>query len=321
MMRQNGVWATGGPGARAIDLVSIAQAIVAVECLSFRRAAKVLEVRQSVLSRRVRALEDALGVSLFERYRTGVRVTAAGARFLDEAQGALLKLEAAIKSAGAAGRGSTGRLRLGILSLMAAGFLREVILNYQDRDPGVTIEVREGSSGEHIACVREGQIDVAFAVGTPDVPDCGVAPLWTERLFIALPKGHILCARNKIEWLALRGEPFIVCQSERGRAIHDNVIKRLAEAGDPPNIRRLDVARETLMHLVALRQGISVVSESAVATSFPDVEFRPLTGNSDVLSFSAVWAHTNDNPAFRRFLSLARAFAKDQSRQPCGGSE
>jgi DNA-binding transcriptional LysR family regulator len=320
-MRQKGVWAAGGPGARAIDLVSIAQAIVAVECLSFRLAAKVLEVRQSVLSRRVRALEDALGVSLFERHRTGVRVTAAGARFLDEAQGALRKLEAAIKSAGAAGRGSTGRLRLGILSLMAAGFLREVIRNYQDRDPGVTIEVREGSSGEHIACVREGQIDVAFVVGTPDVPDCGVAPLWTERLFIALPKEHILCARNKIEWPALRGESFIVSQSERGRAIHDNIIKRLAEAGDPPNIRRLDVARETLMHLVALRQGISVVSESAVATSFPDVEFRPLTGNSDVLCFSAVWAHTNDNPAFRRFLSLARALAKDRSRQPCGGSE
>src|SRR5262249_40634149 len=202
------------------------------------------------LSRRVRALEDALGVSLFERHRSGVRVTAAGARFLDEAQGALLKLEAAVKVAGAAGRGSTGRLRLGILSLMAAGFLREVIRNYQDRDPSVTIEVREGSSGEHIACVREGEIDVAFVVGTTDVPDCEVTLLWTERLFIAFPKGHILCARNQIEWPALRGEPFIVCQSERGRAIHDNVIKRLAEAGDPPTSRRLDVPGEALRQLV-----------------------------------------------------------------------
>ena len=45
------------------------------------RAAKFLGVQQSTVSRRVRALEDVRGVSLFEGHRTGVRVTNAEARY------------------------------------------------------------------------------------------------------------------------------------------------------------------------------------------------------------------------------------------------
>ena len=87
----------------------------------------MLGIRQSAVSRHVRALEDHLGVSLFERYRTGVRVTNAGARFLQQAREALAQLDQASKLAGAAGRGAAGQLRIGIVSSMGAGFLRELI--------------------------------------------------------------------------------------------------------------------------------------------------------------------------------------------------
>jgi DNA-binding transcriptional LysR family regulator len=80
-------------GPQALDLVSIALALLVAECLSFRRAARMLGVRQSAVSRRVRVLEDLVGVSLFERHHGGVRVTAAGARFLDQARDALLQLD------------------------------------------------------------------------------------------------------------------------------------------------------------------------------------------------------------------------------------
>jgi DNA-binding transcriptional LysR family regulator len=75
-----------------INLDSIAQALLVAEHLSFSRAAQVLGVRQSAVSRRVRALEDMLGVSLFERDSTGVRLTDAGRRFLDKSRPALAEL-------------------------------------------------------------------------------------------------------------------------------------------------------------------------------------------------------------------------------------
>jgi len=51
-----------------VDLISIAQALLVAECLSFRGAAKMFGTRHSVVGRRIRALEDRLGVSLFERH-------------------------------------------------------------------------------------------------------------------------------------------------------------------------------------------------------------------------------------------------------------
>ena len=52
---------------RGIDLVSVVQALVVAEYLSFSAAASALGVRQSGVSKRIRLLEENLGVTLFER--------------------------------------------------------------------------------------------------------------------------------------------------------------------------------------------------------------------------------------------------------------
>src|ERR1700726_1714030 len=92
----------GNSGLLTIDLVSVTQGLVVAECLSFRRAARVLGTQQSAISRRVRALEDVLGVSLFERNPAGVRPTTAGAQFFEQARDGLRQLYDAIKTAGVA---------------------------------------------------------------------------------------------------------------------------------------------------------------------------------------------------------------------------
>jgi hypothetical protein len=76
-------------------------------------------------------------------------------------------------------------------------------------------------------------------------------------------------------------------------------------------VQRFDVGRETSMHLVALGMGVSLTSEATIANSFPEVEFRPLAGSTDVVSFSGIWSPKNDNPALRRFLSLATRPSKE----------
>jgi DNA-binding transcriptional LysR family regulator len=123
----------------ALTLVSVTQALLVGEYLSFRRVATVLGVRQSAVSRRVRELEDELGVSLFERHHAGVRITNAGVRFLQEARAALLQLDQAVKTATAAGGGKIGRLSVGILSSIATGYLRELIQVYRSRHPGADV--------------------------------------------------------------------------------------------------------------------------------------------------------------------------------------
>ena len=120
-----------------IDLVSVTQALLVAEHLSFSRAAQVLGVRQSAVSRRVRALEDKLGVSLFERDSTGVRLTEAGRRFLERTRPALSEIDHAMKAAASAGRGAEGVIRIGILASVSGGFLRNL-----PKRPGMVRNIR-----------------------------------------------------------------------------------------------------------------------------------------------------------------------------------
>lgn len=301
-----------GPRSPAINPVSVAEALLVAEHRSFRRAAAVLGVRQSGVSRRVRALEDELGVSLFERHHAGVRITNAGAHFFQEAREALVQLDHAVKAAAAAGSGSLGRLSIGILSSIGTGYLRELIHMYCTRHPDIAVQILEDASEQHIALIRRRHLDVAFIMDTTDVMGCDVATLWSERIFVALPEAHALRGRGKIEWHDLYEEHLIVRQSERNSTLCSRLTKHLTDRDHVPSVRKLDVGRETLMHLVALGLGVGLTSEATIATPFPNVIFRPIAGDDELLQFCAVWLPHNDNPALRRFLSLARTMAKEK---------
>jgi DNA-binding transcriptional LysR family regulator len=297
----------------AVDPISIGWALIIAEQRSFRGAARKLGIRHASVSRRLRELEDSLGVSLFERSHSGLKLTNAGTGFFQEAREAFQQLQRATKMAAEAGQGSTGRLRIGIQPSMGAGFLRELLQAYAERHPRVTIEIVEGApAAKHVSRVKKGRLDVAFVADTADAADCEIVPLWSERLFVVLPQGHRLGERTAVDWGALRNERFIIRQAKCDPALCERVIKHLGDPARKLVIQKLSVGRETLMHLVAMGRGLTITSEASVATSYPKVIFRPISGGDDTVQFSAVWSAGNDNPARRRFLSLARTRAKQR---------
>ncbi len=292
-----------------VNLASISQALVVAEHLSFSRAARVLGVRQSAVSRRVRALENELGVSLFERAVNGVRLTDAGRRFLERSRSVLAEIDYAVKGAGNAGCGAEGSIRIGILGSLSGGFPRALVRAYRERHPAIVIDVVEGSTGEHLADLGEHGLDIAFIPGTILAPHCDTAVLRQSWVFAVLPESHRLANEERLAWKALKDERFIVGRDATGQSIHDCIVHRLADFGGTPAVERYEVGRETLMHLVALGFGISLIGDTGIATRYPEVVFRPLEGAADVLPYSAVWLPGNDNPALRRLLSLARLLA------------
>jgi DNA-binding transcriptional LysR family regulator len=300
-----------------VNLTSIRWVLAVADHLSFRGAARELGFGQRAVSRRVRALEDALGVSLFERSHWGLRLTNAGTRFIQETREALHSLELASRAAAEAGRGGTGYLKIGIQPSIGAGFLRELLRMYSARHPGVEIKLREGTPpADHVSLVRQRLLDVAFVADTTEAADCDTTSLWKERLFVALPEGHALAEKTLIDWTELRHEHFIIRQAKCEAELCERVVQRLADAGRSPAIEKLDVGRETIMHLVGIRQGVSITTESTLGMEYPDVVFRPICGGDEMIGFKAVWLMSNDNPALRRLISLAKARAKQNRREP-----
>lgn len=292
----------------ALDTSSIAQALLVAEHTSFRRAAGVLGLRPSVVSRRVRSLEDAIGVSLFERRSTGVRVTTAGTRFLNRARSALAELGLAVRTAGSAGRGSEGCLHIGVFASLASMFARDAIAAFASRHPNVEIDVAEGAPSGHLTTLRDQRLDVAFLAGAPSAPGLKAEFMWSERVTVALPEGHWLASEDSVRWKALCHERFLVSVAEPGPTAHDHVIQRLADLGHHPDVEAHAVGRETLVNLIGLGFGVSVLSKAASAVRCPGVVYRFI--QDDAVPFSAVWSPANSNPVRSRFISLAQAMTK-----------
>lgn len=292
----------------AFELRHLRYVVAAAEHHSFRRAANVIGVHQSAISRRIRDLEDEIGASLFTRHSGGVELTHAGQSFLDHARRGLRQIDRAAKLVDSHGCGKVGVVRIGIFSSLASGFIADLLQAYEHRHADVRLDFIEGAPSEHLSAIRHYKLDIAFLTAATAPLDCEGQHLWTERVFVVLPNTDALAIRTEIAWDDLRHRHFIVSQTDPGPEIHDYLVKHLARLGHHPSVEYCAVGRDNLMQLVSLGKGLTLTSEATTGTTFPGVVYRPLSG--EALPFCAIWSPKNDNPALRRLLSLARVMAR-----------
>ncbi len=301
-----------------IPLASLKQALAVAEHLNFRHAAVSLGVSQSTVSQRIKQLEGDLGILLFERRHRGVIITAAGRNFLDDIAAAIDQLEHAIMTAGMIARGEQGSLRVGLSTSIGAGFLAALLTEFRQSHPDIAFEHAEGQAREMIMQVRQELLDVAFVIGVPNAEDCHSRQLWIERLVVVLPKDHVLAAAQGVTWQDLASETFLVRHDGDGPQMQDYIIRRLAEWDYRPDIQRHGVQRDTLMHMIARGEGVTLAGEAAALVPVHGITFLPVTDEPEPIVFSAVWSPFNRSRPLRDLLDLARlrsreAAAKDQA--------
>jgi DNA-binding transcriptional LysR family regulator len=300
-------------GAGRIDISQIRYFLVAVEHLNYTRAALALGVSSSTLSRQIHRLEDNLGVSLFERHRNGIRLTAAGRRFHARAQQFMFELGRAIDSATRAGRAQVGDLNLGVAPSIVTGPLQRFLQLYRRLLPDVEIHCLEGEHASLILALREHRIDIA--VGYPDLDgNAGVRAtlLWHERLYVAVPDEHVFARDRFVRWEQFENQSSIT----RGWTVPPHAYKELARRLP----RSMDVTHhlvscETLLGLVAAGFGFAVVPASATVVAYPGVAFRPIKEPEAKVAVFAAWLDERDNPAKVKFVAELRAFADTGKRK------
>jgi DNA-binding transcriptional LysR family regulator len=294
-----------------MDLKDLNCFVAVAEACGFRRAAQQLNVEQSALSRRIRSLEEQLGVSLFERHRGGVRLTVAGGRFLHDVRIVFSHLEAALRTVRAAGHAGEGTLKIGVVASISSSFVNSLLRSYRVAHPTVSMEIVEGEPRAHVADVVGRALDLAFLTGTPQPQGCDAEQLWHEPILAALSSDDPRAAAGILQLSDMAEDQFIVSRSAPGPEIHDFIVQRLATLGFSPRIDHHRVAREGLMAMVGLGFGVTLISGAEAGVSYPHVAVVPLAG--EVLPFSAIWSPENDNPALRRLLSAARVQARKAS--------
>lgn len=295
-------------------MAALVQTLAVAEHLSFRRAAEALGTSQSSVSARIKALEEDLGITLFDRNTRGARLTDAGRRFVEQVHDAMGILDRAIKTAGMQASGEVGEIRIGVHALTAGCLLDRVLERFHREHPSVSLKIAEGTSRDAQIMVREGRIDIAFMAGTHEIPDLNSRVIWRDRLMVGLPALHRLAERQGVEWRQLATETFLVRQGGTGPQVHDLIVARSVGKWLTPTIQRVDVERSTLLSMIAAGHGISLFMEDSTVANTASVVFLPVSDEPETIPFSVVWSPRNRDAALLKLLTLATKMGHSRSK-------
>jgi len=136
-----------------------------------------------------------------------------------------------------------------------------------------------------------------------------VLPLWVERVMVALPAQHRLAAHEIVYWIELKNERFILSRCDPGPEIQDLLIAKLTAAGDRPLVDSHDVSRETILSMVGIGRGVSLLCEAITGATHAGVVYREVreANGSSWIGQSACWRNDNANPALLRFVDVLKA--------------
>jgi DNA-binding transcriptional LysR family regulator len=262
----------------SFDFRQLRYAIAAADHGSFYRAARILDAEQSTLSRAILKLERSIGTPIFERSRSGVKMTLAGNAFIPYARSMVVTADKMVGAMRAAGQGRLGGLVLGHNSSVSAGNLRATLLSWREAHPDVVIECVEADRSILLAGLDTGEIDIAILMGTHQHDGFRCEHLWNERMLIALAASHPLAEHHVVHWTDLRAGHFLLTEADPGPDFRDLLLGRVPQSGKPLGINLGRTSRETILSLLGAGQRMSVVSEGSIGISYPDVVYRPIHG-------------------------------------------
>lgn len=169
------------------------------------RAAERVHLSQPAVSAHIKALEDALGLTLFDRTPKGMTLTRDGERLLEKAERALAAHQALVDEAARIKGKLSGRLRLAAGSNSNHAAVGRLVTAFAERWPEVDVGLEHGTTLEILERLRAGTLDAGFCnLGSPPAADVTAIELGRFTIHVAAPAGH-----GPLDWKALESQTWI----------------------------------------------------------------------------------------------------------------
>lgn len=229
----------------------------------FTMAAEEICISQSYLSKQIKALEQELGVKLFDRNTRNIYLTAFGEEFvlfskkvIHEYDEMNLKLRVHIGL-------EKHKIIIGAVPVMNQYGIASLIAFYQKKFPLIHIELLQKKTKELIGLLDKGEIDVAFYL-TDAKTETGfdTYPVIHDEIVLVTDVKHPLAARRSISFSELSEENFIFFDA--GSGMHEISIASCLQAGFTPKIIHNCTQVDTMLDLVSEGLGVALLMERSV---------------------------------------------------------
>ena len=267
--------------------------VAAAQAGSVTGAARELSISQSSVTEAIRALEDDLGVQLFDRQARGLLITHKGSAFLRHARQILSDVATARTAFTEEDGPLTGRLSLGVTSLVAGYVLSDILQRYRRAFPQVELNVIEDNGDYLQHLLIGGELDVAVLL-TSSVKDrmaLNVETLLVSPYRLWLPLGHPLSDQATIALDDLAGQPLIQLMVDE---IEESTRKLMGSLAVKPEIAFRTRSVEAVRSLVATGAGLAIL---------PSLVYRPWSLEGDRIGIRDI---SGDLPAVQVGLAWRR---------------
>lgn len=283
------------------------------EHLNFSRAAEELLLTQPAVTQQIKALEEELGVPLFDRGGGHIVLTPGGTALLPFAEKMkALGEEAVAAVAGAYGR-QAGELSIGASQTIGQYLLPTFIAGFLKINPKVQVRACSGNTDQMLEALLAGEIQLALIEGPELRRDVHIEPFMEDHMVLVVPASHEW-ADHEIALDDLKGEPLLM--REFGSGSRRVVEQALTSAGLRPKDLTISMeldSTEGLLNAVEAGLGVTFVSRWAVRNqlSLGTVKLARIAGLKLARRFSMAYAAgpepSGNVGAFRGFLLSSAA--------------
>lgn len=278
--------------------------IQVAENLNFARAAEVLNVTQSAVSRQINSLETELGTKLFNRSTRNVSLTPAGISFLDDAKDVLTKLQMASLKVH-----NHEKSNVQIISIACSNEANLIHLSgplsiCRQQMPELHPFFRIIPHRSIVNLFIHGDIDVLFGF-KDDIPiRNGIVykELNKIRICCAVPSGHPFAQKKEVYERELYSENIIICNSYEIPSNVANIQNRLENQFLPESTYYCENL-QVMLSFIRAGYGFAVLPEGTSID--PEITYVPLSGSSPI-SHGVFYKKTPKNPLVNKFISTVQ---------------
>jgi len=233
------------------------------EHLNFRKAAEQLFLTQPAITLQVKALEDDLGIRLFDRAANRVSLTPQGSLLLDYAKKIAALVSQAEQELGGEDGKLSGELSLGVSTTISQYLLPRLLRAFLDENPHVQLSIRTGNTGEIVQLLLEDKLAIGLVEGPARDRGIRAEPFMQDELVLITPPAFEADHLSRDQFVASR-----LLMREHGSGSRHVVEIALEKAGFKlksfKNVMNLD-STEAIKSAVEAGLGIGFVSRWAIS--------------------------------------------------------